>query len=276
MKSQLKKIIPPRVGKLIKSSWLEVRRFYYTGNRYECPVCGHHFRKMLSGGFDLPVLKEKQIVGGGYRENDVCPYCLSTDRDRLIYLYLKYESDFFNQPQTVLHIAPEPALFRIFNKLDNLHYFPATKYTEGLYYGSGIQTADLLDLQFETGTFDWVICNHVLEHIPNDQLAMQEIFRVLKPWGQAILQVPYSPILKKTFEDPTITSRADREKYFGQFDHVRIYGTDYTSRLESAGFHVETIEQTKKYKTLGNLEKYALNPKEKLFVCKKIENFKSL
>jgi len=264
------------VGKLIKSSWLEVRRFYYTGNRYECPVCGHHFRKMLSGGFDLPVLKEKQIVGGGYRENDVCPYCLSTDRDRLIYLYLKYESDFFNQPQTVLHIAPEPALFRIFNKLDNLHYFPATKYTEGLYYGSGIQTADLLDLQFETGTFDWVICNHVLEHIPNDQLAMQEIFRVLKPWGQAILQVPYSPILKKTFEDPTITSRADREKYFGQFDHVRIYGTDYTSRLESAGFHVETIEQTKKYKTLGNLEKYALNPKEKLFVCKKIENFKSL
>ncbi len=264
------------LGKQLKSSWLSLRRIYYSGNNYECPVCGYHFRKMLPGGFDLPVLKEKQIVGGGYRENDICPYCLSTDRDRLIYLYLKLKSDFFTSQKTVLHIAPEPALFRIFKKSDNLHYFPATKYAEGLYYGNNIETADLLDLQFENDTFDWVICNHVLEHIPNDQLAMQEIFRVLKPRGQAILQVPYSPVLKKTFEDPNITSKADREKYFGQFDHVRIYGTDYISRLESAGFHVNLIEQNKTFNNVVNLEKYALNPKEKLFICLKPLSSKSL
>ena len=245
------------------------RGFYYRGSRYTCPVCGHSFRKMLPGGFDLPVIKEKHIIGAGRRDNDICPYCQSTDRDRLIYCYLKYETDFFEKPNTLLHIAPEPSLYQVFSKAKNLDYFPATKYAEGFYYSSKVEIADLLDLHFDEATFDWVICNHVLEHIPNDRRAIHEIFRVLKPGGKAILQVPFSLQLEKTFEDDSITTEADREKYFGQFDHVRIYGRDYPDRLKKAGFNVHQIRQDKDFKNLKDLAKFAVNPEEILFLCEK-------
>ncbi len=265
----IKKYIPPVAGRLLKSSYLTLRGLYYRGNHYTCPICGHSFRKMLPGGFDLPVIKEKHIVGAGRRDNDICPFCQSTDRDRLIYLYLKYELGFFEHPYSLLHIAPEPALYQVFNKAKNIDYHPATKYAEGFYYSSKVKTADLLDLHFEEFSFDWVMCNHVLEHIPDDRRALHEIFRVLKPGGKALLQVPYSLQLEKTFEDSSITSEADRKKYFGQFDHVRIYGRDYTDRLAKAGFIVHQINQKKHFKNIKIPDKFAVNPEELLFVCEK-------
>jgi SAM-dependent methyltransferase len=267
----IKKYIPRSTGWFLKSVFLTLRGWYYLGNRFTCPVCGHSFRKMLPGGFDLPVIKEKHIVGAGRRDNDICPRCQSTDRDRLIFSYLKYETDFFQKPFTVLHVAPEPALYKVFSRAKNLDYHPATKYAEGLYYSSKVETADLLDLHFEEDTFDWVICNHVLEHIPDDKSAMREILRVLKPEGRAILQVPVSFQLEKTFEDDSITTEADREKYFGQFDHVRIYGRDYPERLKEAGFRVSLIRQDKDFESVPNLAKFAVNPEEILFLCQKPE-----
>ncbi len=268
---QVKRYIPRNAGWLLKTVFLTLRGWYYYGNRYTCPVCGHSFRKMLPGGFDLPVIKEKQIVGAGRRDNDICPRCQSTDRDRLIYLFLKYETAFFDRPNVVLHIAPEPALYKVFSKAKNLDYHPATKYAEGLYYSSKVETADLLDLHFEENSFDWILCNHVLEHIPNDRKAMEEILRVLKPGGKAILQVPLSFGLEKTYEDSTIVTKAGREKYFGQFDHVRIYGRDYADRLKEAGFRVFQIKQEKDFSSVQNFEKYAVNPEEILFLCEKPE-----
>ncbi len=265
----IKKYIPPVPGRLLKSTYLALRGLYYRGNHYTCPVCGHGFRKMLPGGFNLPVIKEKHIIGAGRRDNDICPYCQSTDRDRLIYLYLKYEQLFFKQPNILLHIAPEPALYKIFSHSKTIDYHPATKYAEGFYYSTKIETADLLDLHFEEASFDWVICNHVLEHIPNDRLALQEIFRVLKPGGKALLQVPYSILLDKTFEDDSIVSESDREKYFGQFDHVRIYGRDYPNRLKKAGFVVYQVNQKNGFRKTPSLDKFAVNPEELLFVCDK-------
>ncbi len=265
----IKKYVPPGPGRLLKSIYLTLRGLYYRGNHYTCPVCGHSFRKMLPGGFDLPVIKEKQIVGAGRRDKDICPYCQSTDRDRLIYLYLKYEPGFFEHPHRLLHIAPEPALYQAFSKAQNIDYHPATKYAEGFYYNSKVETADLLNLHFEESSFDWVICNHVLEHIPDDRRALHEIFRVLKPGGKALLQVPYSLQLEETFEDASITSEADREKHFGQFDHVRIYGRDYPDRLEEAGFIVHQINQKKHFKNIKTPDEFAVNPEELLFVCEK-------
>ncbi len=265
----IKKYIPPVPGRFLKAVYLTIRGLYYHGSRYTCPICGHSFRKMLPGGFNLPVIKEKHIVGAGRRNNDICPFCQSTDRDRLIYLYLKYETDFFKKPYNLLHIAPEPSLYHLFSHTKNLQYHPATKYAEGFYYSTKIETADLLDLHFDEDSFDWVICNHVLEHIPNDIRAMQEIFRVLKPGQKAILQVPYSLQLEKTFEDETINTPTDREKYFGQFDHVRIYGRDYPQRLEKAGFIVHQIRQKKDFKKITNIERFAVNPEEILFLCEK-------
>ncbi len=265
----IKKYIPSVPGRFLKSIYLTLRGLYYRGNHYTCPICRHSFRRMLPGGFDLPVIKEKHIVGAGWRENDICPYCQSTDRDRLIYLYLRYEQSFFEQPHRLLHIAPEPALYKIFSRNETIDYHPATKYAEGFYYNVKIEVTDLLDLHFEESSFDWVICNHVLEHIPDDQLAMQEIFRVLKPGGKALLQVPISFQLHKTIEDDSIKSEADREKYFGQFDHVRIYGRDYRVRLKKAGFVVHQISQKNDFKHISSLEKYAVNPEEQLFICDK-------
>lgn len=217
----------------------------------------------------MPVIKEKQIVGGGRRDNDICPRCQSTDRDRLIFLYLQNETDLFHRKQFLIHIAPEPSLYKVFRNTATIDYYPATKYEEGLYYDKSIQKEDLLDLQIDDNTFDWVICNHVLEHIPDDARAMHELFRVLKPGGKAILQVPYSLILDKTFEDPKITEPKEREKVFGQFDHVRIYGKDYPDRLKKAGFEVKIVTQDKDFYNILDLKKFAVNPKEDLFLCTK-------
>ena len=269
MKQTLKNIIPPFIGNILKKSWLRIRGYYYAGDTYRCPVCKHGFRYMLPGGFDLPIIREKEIVGAGYRENDICPLCQSTDRDRLVFLYLKHQTNLFDRSCSMLHMAPEPSLYRVFKKLKNLHYFPVTKYQEGFYYDSNLQSADLLDLAFEGETFDWVICNHVLEHIDDDKKAMTEIFRVLKPGGKAILQVPISFSIKKTYENNSITDPREREQHFGQFDHVRIYGLDYVERLSSAGFEVTVISQEDDFSNLSDTSKYALNPKEKLFLCTK-------
>ena len=269
MKQLIKKIVPRFLSIALKKSWLYLRGGYYAGNNYECPLCEHRFRKMLPGGFDLPVIAEKQIVGGGRRDNDVCPRCQSTDRDRLIYLYLKHQSDFFDEKPHLMHIAPEPSLYSVFKKTANIDYYPATKYEEGLYYDKSVQKEDLLDLQVDDDSFDWVICNHVLEHIPDDAKAMSELFRVLKPGGKALLQVPYSLVLDKTFEDPKITKPSEREKFFGQFDHVRIYGKDYSERLRKAGFEVRIVKQNKDFYNIDDLKKYAVNPKEDLYLCSK-------
>jgi hypothetical protein len=98
---------------------------------------------------------------------------------------------------------------------------------------------------------------------------MQEIYRVLAPGGTAILQVPYKADLEKTFEDNSITDPKERARIFGQYDHVRVYGMDYFTKLESIGFKVEAVDYTK---TLSSeeIEKYRLPIGELIPVCKKL------
>jgi SAM-dependent methyltransferase len=105
--------------------------------------------------------------------------------------------------------------------------------------------ADICDLPFADNSFDWILCNHVLEHIPNDTKAMQELFRVLKPAGKALLQVPLDTARDSTFEDDSITDRTARTQIFGQYDHVRIYGMDYFDKLRSVGFEVNGLQYGK-------------------------------
>ncbi len=224
---------------------------------------------MLPGGFDLPVIKEKEIVGGGYRQNNICPRCQSTDRDRLVYLYLKEKTTFFTAPQQVLHVAPEQSLFRVFSKLPNLTYTAGTKYQEGFYYSDELPVIDLRALSYNDNTFDFVIANHVLEHIKEEKKVLREIFRVLKPGGNAILQVPIANKLKQTFEDITIVTKSDRERYYGQFDHVRLYGTDYPERLASAGFVVTKTKPGEDAWPMPTVKKFALNSDEYLYIAQK-------
>ncbi|MFT5496642.1 MAG: SAM-dependent methyltransferase, partial [Kiritimatiellia bacterium] len=231
---------------------------------YACPFCNGHFSAFLPTGSHLPVLKEKQVVSGGYRTNAICPRCRSTDRERLVYLYLqKYQPTLFTQPFSLLHIAPERNLSRTLKKLPQIDYTSAD-----LDASLADIRMDITNIERDDATYDGIICNHVLEHIPDDALAMRELYRVLKPGGFAILQVPISYTIGSTYEDFSITSPEAREAAFGQNDHVRIYGSDYASRLEEAGFTVTLHDYLE---DVGDeaFTRHALLKEEKLFVCAK-------
>ena len=104
--------------------------------------------------------------------------------------------------------------------------------------------ADICNLPFKDNEFDVILCNHVLEHIPEDTKAMQELYRVLKPGGFGVFQIPQDLTRELTFEDNSITDKKERAKIFGQYDHVRIYGKDYFNKLRSVGFNVDEVDYT--------------------------------
>ncbi len=128
--------------------------------------------------------------------------------------------------------------------------------------------ADICNLPFEDNNFDVILCNHVLEHIPDDKKAMQELFRVLKPGGWGIFQIPQDINRKNTFEDNSITDPKERAKIFGQYDHVRIYGLDYFEKLRSVGFEVEEVRYSDKL-TSTEIEKCRVVQEEIIPFCKK-------
>ncbi len=271
IKQKIKHLIPFWLGKKIRGSYQKILGLIYKGQNYTCPYCKHNFKKMLTDGEKLEVIQKYQIIGSGYRKNCTCPRCYAKDRDRLIHLYLEKKTSVFSKPHRVLHIAPEAWLKELFQSLPNIHYTNGVKDAEsmGYYYDRRTRDIDITDLEMKDDFYDIIVCNHVLEHIPNDIKAMKEIYRVLKPGGWAILQVPYSPVLDSTFEDENIVSKADRTKFFGQFDHVRIYGSDYVNRLEFVGFKVERFNPKNESWGAAYIKKYALNPQEDLFIAHK-------
>jgi SAM-dependent methyltransferase len=203
------------------------------GSGQDCPLCGWHFRRFLPTGVKSPAYAEFGIVGGGYRQNAICPRCWSSDRERHLFLFLRDHTPLFHDPLRVLHIAPELNLSRLLRGRDNLDYLSGD-----ISSPRAMVRLDVTRLGLPDGSFDVVLCNHVLEHIPDDRQAMSELFRVLSPGGWAVLQVPYAPALAETIEDPAVTTPEDRERIYGQHDHVRLYGRDYLDRLERTGFRV--------------------------------------
>jgi SAM-dependent methyltransferase len=148
-------------------------------------------------------------------------------------MYLKNRTGFFSEKLTVLEIAPIDSLQNIFRNLKNLTYVSAD-----LTSPIAMMKMDITETGQPDNRYDCIICYHVLEHIPDDEKAMRELFRILKPGGWAIVQSPVEYGREKTFEDPAIVTPEQREKSFGQHDHVRIYGRDYQERLTKAGFTV--------------------------------------
>lgn len=269
-KNVLKKLVPFKVGVKLRGGWQKMMGFYFMGSSYYCPYCKHWFRKLLPGGQQHAVITKYQIIGSGYRKNAVCPRCYSTDRDRLLYAYLT-KIGFFESKLKVLHVAPEGSLRAYIKQNSQIQYVTGDKQTDGYtdyYYERGITKLDLIQLPFEDEAFDAIICNHVLEHIIDDNQAIRELFRVLKKNGWAILQVPFSPHLTKTYENQSITQPKDREQHFGQFDHVRIYGLDYSDRLIAEGFKVSVIHLT--LEEFPELSTFAVNPQEPIFVGEKL------
>ena len=247
----LLKKIPRTLLQRISRPFFKIISIFYTGNNVECPICRKSFKKFFPYGREA-------------RDNALCTNCLSLERHRLIYLYLKRESSIFTKNTQLLHIAPEACLIDIFKKSDNIEYTSAD-----LYSPLADIKMDIHNMPFDNNYFDFILCNHVLEHVENDIKALSEIKRVLKKGGRAIVQVPfYHPIPNKTIEDKSITSKADREKLYGQDDHVRKYGKDYDKRLKEGGLKTMVIDQSK---FLSNSEKikYGLDLLENLYIIEK-------
>ena len=227
---------------LIRLSYVArpVLEFLLKGNTYTDPIDGKRFRTFLPYGY------------GKQRPNVLSPSTLSLERHRLLWLYLKNETDFFSTEKKVLHFAPEQCFLKRFRELKHLDYT-----TTDLLSPIADVKADICDLPFEDASYDVILCNHVLEHIPNDTKALTELYRVMKPGGYGIFQIPQDLNRAITFEDDTITDKAERAKIFGQYDHVRVYGRDYFDKLRSVGFKVEEVDYTKQLKA-EDLDKFRL------------------
>lgn len=237
-------IIPRPV--LIRVSYIvrPVLAFFLKGNTYTDPIDGKKFRTFLPYGY------------GTQRNNVLSPSTLSLERHRLLWLYLKNETNFFKTHLKVLHFAPEQAFYKRFRKMTHLDYM-----TTDLNSPLADVKADICNLPFEDNLFDVILCNHVLEHIPNDTKAMQELFRVMKTGGWGIFQIPQDLNREVTFEDNNITDKKERTKIFGQYDHVRVYGRDYFDKLRHIGFKVEEVDYTSNFSD-EDIYKYCLSKGE--------------
>jgi SAM-dependent methyltransferase len=217
--SFLIRYIPRKYLQRVSGVGLKVLGLCYRGSDVTCPICNTRYRKFLPYGRIHP------------RENALCPNCLSLERHRLIWLYLNDRTDFFKNRKTVLHIAPEACYIHRCEKLHGEHYI-----TADIESPLAKVKMDIHQIPFPENQFDVILCNHVLEHVRDDIQAMREMYRVLKPGGFAILQVPFfNPVPERTFEDDSITDKREREKIFGQDDHVRKYGKDYARRITQSG-----------------------------------------
>ncbi len=206
------------------------------------------------------------MIGGEFVENDDCPVCFANQRIRLTFAILK-KAGLPKAGTSVLHIAPELALYAHLFNSRRIEYVAADLFPDRYRAIPDVQRADVTDLQFPDGAFDLVLCNHVLEHVPDDRLAMRELRRVLKPGGVALLQAPMASKLAATVEDPSVTDPAERERRFGQFDHIRLYAEpDYVRRLNEAGFLVH-VGPLSSYLSDAEIARYELNVRERLFIA---------
>ena len=229
------------------------KRQRYKGQARFCPVCASNLSHFLPAGLEM-------------RPDALCPICGSYERHRLIWLYFQRCSDLFTAPhKKMLHFAPEPFFAR------QLQRDPYLTYISGDLFDARVTThLDITRLPYSDQSFDVIYASHVLEHIPDDRLAMRELLRVMKPCGWAILQVPLDPQRANTYEDFSITTPEDRENAFGQRDHVRIYGQDYQDRLQEAGFQVK-VDQFAAQLDQKEIDRLGLMVGEDVYFCTKQE-----
>jgi SAM-dependent methyltransferase len=252
MKNLLKKIIPLR--QRIKLRYLQIKLMYFfkKGDKYNCPICNSSYL---------------EFAAFNGRENRMCPNCFSLERHRLLYFYLKNETKIFSEKYNVLHFAPEKCLNQVLSKNLNLTYQTADLMTEfiDMIEVKPKYVMSVTDIKFEDNTFDFIICNHVLEHVPDDKKAISELFRVLKPNGIAILQVPINFSKADTLEELKLNSE-QRNQLYGSPDHLRFYGyEDYPRRLNDTGFRVDLSN----YVLSQNIERNILDKNEVLYICRK-------
>ncbi len=227
----------------------KIKMFFWGGKAHYCTMCESDLRKFWTFGITS-------------RPNAFCPMCESLERHRMDWYFLKNKTNLFDQAHKILlHIAPEKSFEVLFRIVPGIEYLSAD-----LNNPHAMVRMDITDIQFPDDTFDVIYCSHVLEHVPDDRKAMAELFRILKPGGWALLQVPI--VIDKTYEDLSLMTAEERIKVFGHPEHVRNYGQDYKDRLEDAGFHVAVFTADK---LIGknNLFRYGITSEDLVYYCTK-------
>ena len=221
---------------------------FFKGTKFTDPINNKSYSYFFPYGYN------KQ------RKNALCPGTFSLERHRLLWLYLKKETDFFNSNNKILHFAPEQCFHKFFKS------FFKNYTTTDLNSPIVDIKADICNLPFNDNSYDYILCNHVLEHIYDDEKAMKEIFRVLNKNGIAILQVPIDIKSNLTQEGRDIDDKEVRSKLFGQYDHLRMYGLDYFKKLKKVGFNVKNIDYLSKL-SKDEVEKFSLTNAGTIPVC---------
>lgn len=229
---------------------LFVRGLILAGRRVECPCCGGRFRHFVKGG-------------GSFRprEGGYCPRCNSKGRHRRVWLYLQEHPELLEAPSRILHVSPRYCLGRNLSTIEGIDYV-GIDLAPGPFVGI---RADLTDLPFEDRSFDGVVCVHVLEHVEEDGRALSNLYRVLRPGGWLLVNVPLRQG-EPTYEDPAVRSPKQRQRAFGEETHVRIYGDDLGDRLQAAGFDYR-LDRAPEW--FGRTARMGLPSDEHVFLCRR-------
>jgi SAM-dependent methyltransferase len=225
-----------------------LRRVRFAGISRYCPCCRRHFNRFTP-------------FGNPPREEAECPMCGTLERHRLIWKYLSEKTDLFSPaPKRMLHVAPEGRISRLLREHKQIDYLSADFDPR-----KAMVQMDIHNIQYPDESFDVIYCSHVLEHVRDDRQAMREFRRVLRTGGWAILQVPM--FAQHSHEDPSITDPRDRERLYGQDDHVRAYGPDYADRLREEGFNV-TVDGYAYSLSPAEVTRLGIVP-ENIYVCRR-------
>jgi SAM-dependent methyltransferase len=243
--------MPPLADALIPDSVrYAVRRRRHRGEQRYCPVCDSQLSSFRSAG-EPP------------RADAECPVCDAMERHRMIALLLNELSAQRDgrKWRQVLHVAPHLELGRFVARRSE-------RYVAGSLAPRRRESRiDVTALPFADGSFDLIVCSHVLEHVPDDDAALGELHRVLAADGQLLLLVPI--VGESTFEDPTVVSEAERLRVFGQADHVRVCGDDYHERIERAGFRVRRMDAVEIF-TAARMKSHGGLGSDCLFFCRRM------
>lgn len=199
----------------------------------ECIICGNTKVQFYPAGIKEEFFNKYHIIGGGYRQDAICPCCDSIDRERWLFYVLTNILKITENAGRILHFAPEKNISLILSKNTMIDY-----YTGDIKSGAAMHVTDITDIQYKDGIFDYVISSHVMEHIIDEEKAVSEIMRVLKPTGKWIFSFPICMEFK-TYEDASIVTEEQRLKAYGQKDHVRLYGNDFKERFEKYGLKLQ-------------------------------------
>ncbi|KAA0546720.1 methyltransferase domain-containing protein [Bacillus sp. BGMRC 2118] len=231
--------------------------------KYKCPFCKHKFENFIPWPdyYDFPGIQYEMYN----KKTAMCPICKSLDRERLFKIYIEQETQLLEKPQSLLHIAPEKNLRNWIRGHRNISYTCGDLFPQD----NEMERIDLTEIPYEDNTFDVILCSHVLEHIIDDQKAMKELYRVLRPGGWSILQVPIALNIESIVEDNSITTPEGRKRHFGQDDHVRLYNRDgFINRLRLSGFIIHLFNLAEKI-GLVETKSYGLSKGDYLYIVTK-------